>query len=61
MVVLISLATGAVLDYSLGAYQGKGTGETSLLSQLVWQPVNWRLADGRPLLLHLRYYCAFAG
>jgi hypothetical protein len=26
MVVLISLATGAVLDYSLGAYQGKGIG-----------------------------------
>src|SRR5664279_3114610 len=33
-VVLISLAVGTVIDYSLGAYQGKGSGETSLLSQL---------------------------
>jgi len=35
MVVLISLAAGTVIDYSLGAYQGKGTGETSLFSQLL--------------------------
>jgi hypothetical protein len=54
MVVLISLATGAVLDYSLGAYQGKGTGETSLLSQLFGS-----LSIG-DLLMADRYYCTFA-
>ena len=53
MVVLISLATGAVLDYSLGAYQGKGTGETSLLSQLFGS-----LSIG-DLLMADRYYCTF--
>jgi Transposase DDE domain len=54
MVVLISLATGAVLDYSLGAYQGKGSGETSLLSQLFGS-----LSIG-DLLMADRYYCTFA-
>ena len=54
MVVLIYLATGAVLDYSLGAYQGKGTGETSLLSQLFGS-----LSIG-DLLMADRYYCTFA-
>ena len=32
LLALISLATGAIIDYRLGAYQGKGTGETSLFS-----------------------------
>jgi len=54
MVVLISLATGAVLDYSLGVYQGKGSGETSLLSQLFGS-----LSIG-DLLMADRYYCTFA-
>ena len=35
LVVLISLAAGTVMDYGLGAYQGKESGETSLLSQLL--------------------------
>lgn len=54
MVVLISLAAGTVLDYSLGAYQGKGTGETSLLSQLFGS-----LSVG-DLLMADRYYGTFA-
>lgn len=54
MVVLISLAAGTVLDYSFGAYQGKGTGETSLLSQLFGS-----LSVG-DLLMADRYYCTFA-
>jgi len=54
MVVLISLAAGTVMDYSLGAYQGKGSGETSLLSQLFGS-----LSVG-DLLMADRYYCTFA-
>jgi len=54
LVVLISLSAGTVMDYSLGAYQGKGTGETSLLSQLFGS-----LSAG-DLLMADRYYCTFA-
>jgi hypothetical protein len=34
LVALISLAVGTVIDYRMAAYQGKGTGETSMLSQM---------------------------
>ena len=51
---LISLATGTIIDYRMGAYQGKGTGETSLFSQLLDS-----LLTG-DLLLADRYYCTFA-
>lgn len=54
MVALISLAAGTLMDYRLGAYQGKGTGETSLLSELLGH-----LSVG-DLLLADRYYCTFA-
>ena len=54
LVALISLATGAVIDYRMGAYQGKGTGETSLFSQML----NMLLTGD--LLLGDRYYCTFA-
>lgn len=53
MVALISLAAGTVMAYRLGAYQGKGSGETSLLSQLL---DNLSVSD---LLLADRYYCTF--
>lgn len=53
MVALISLAAGTVMAYSMGTYQGKGTGETSLLSQLFGS-----LSVG-DLLLADRYYCTF--
>jgi hypothetical protein len=51
---LISLSTGAVVDYALGEFQGKGTGEASLFSKLIdsLRPNNLLLAD--------RYYCAYA-
>jgi len=54
MVALISLAAGTVIAYGIGAYQGKGTGETSLLSQLLSY-----LSVG-DLLMADRYYCTFA-
>jgi hypothetical protein len=54
IVGLISLATGGVMDYCLGTYQGKGTGELSLLSQLLGK------LSGEDLLLGDRYYCTFA-
>jgi hypothetical protein len=54
MVALISLAMGTVIDYRLAAYQGKGTGETSLFSQVL----NGLLTDD--LLMADRYYCTFA-
>ena len=54
LVALISLAAGTVIAYSHAQYQGKGTGETSLLSQLFG---NLSVDD---LLLADRYYCTFA-
>ncbi len=54
MVTLISLNVGTVLDYAVGAYQGKGTGETTLLSSLLKN-----LNQGH-LLLADRYYCTYA-
>ena len=54
IVALISLAAGSLIAYSYGPYEGKGTGETSLLSQLFGH-----LTAG-DLLLADRYYCTFA-
>jgi hypothetical protein len=54
LVALISLATGTVIDYRLAAYQGKGTGETSLFSQVLNA-----LSTG-DLLMADRYYGTFA-
>lgn len=54
LLALISLATGTIIDYRLGAYQGKGAGETSLFSQVL----NSLLIGD--LLLADRYYCTFA-
>ena len=54
LVALISLATGTVIDYRMAAYQGKGTGETSLFSQML----NTLVAGD--FLLGDRYYCTFA-
>ena len=51
---LISLATGAIIDYRLGTYQGKGTGETSLFSQVLDA-----LSAGE-LLMADRHYCTYA-
>jgi len=54
LVGLLSLATGSCVDYVLGAYQGKGSGETSLFSQLL----NSLSTDD--LLLADRYYTTYA-
>ena len=54
LVVLVSLAAGGIINYSLGPYQGKQTGESSLFSQLI----NY-LSTG-DLLIADRYYCTFA-
>lgn len=51
---LISLATGAVLDYALAPYEGKGSGETSLLRRM------WDTLTPGDLLLADRYYATFA-
>ena len=54
LLALISLATGVIIDYRHGPYQGKGTAETSLFSQMLSS-----LLKG-DLLLADRYYCTFA-
>ena len=54
LVGLVSLATGSCIDYVLGAYQGKGTGETSLFSRLI------HVLSQNDLLLADRYYTSFA-
>jgi hypothetical protein len=48
LVALISLAVGTVIDYRMAAYQGKGTGETSMLSQMFNT-----LLTGDLLLVHI--------
>lgn len=53
LVVLFCLATGAVLEAAFAPYQGKGTGEISLLRQ-VWQ----QLKTG-DVLLGDRIYCSY--
>ncbi len=54
IVGLISLSTGSVVSYAQGAYQGKGTGETSLFSRLFGDITT------NDLLLADRYYCTWA-
>lgn len=53
MVVLMSLASAVLLDMAMGPYQGKETGETALLREL--------LDDLKPgaILLADRYYCTY--
>ena len=53
IVGLISLSVGSVISYSMGAYQGKGSGETSLFSRVI-------NAIGKDeILLADRYYCTW--
>jgi hypothetical protein len=53
MVLLMSLATAALLDMAMAPYQGKETGETALLRELLdgLKPGEILLAD--------RYYCTY--
>ncbi len=34
VVAIMSLTTGGIIDYAVGAYKGKGTGEHALLRQI---------------------------
>lgn len=54
LVGLLSLATGGCVDYALGPFQGKGSGETSLFSQLIGS------LGTSDLLLADRYYTTYA-
>lgn len=54
LVGLLSLATGSCLGYALAPYQGKGSGETSLFSQLI------ESLNTDDLLLADRYYTTYA-
>ena len=54
IVVLISLSVGSIISYATGSYQGKGSGETSLFSQMIGNIAN------NTLLLADRYYCTWA-
>ena len=54
IVGLISLSVGSVVSYSIGRYQGKGSGETSLFSRLIDK------IGPQDLLLADRYYCTWA-
>ena len=54
IVGLISLSVGSVVSYSMGPYQGKGSGETTLFSRMID-----KIASNE-LLLADRYYCTWA-
>ena len=54
LVGLLSLATGSCVNYAIGPYQGKGSGETSLFSQLI------KALSKNDLLLADRYYTSYA-
>jgi len=53
MVVLLSLASGAVLDLAMGRYTGKNTGETSLFRQL------WRSLFPGDVVVGDRYFASY--
>lgn len=53
LVVLIGLATGAVLEAALGRYCGKGTGELSLFRQI------WDELQAGDVLLGDRLFCSY--
>ena len=54
IVGLISLSVGSVASYSMGPYQGKGSGETSLFGRIINKIAK------HDLLLADRYYCTWA-
>ena len=54
IVGLISLSVGSVVSYSIGSYQGKGSGETSLFSRVIGDIAK------QDILLADRYYCTWA-
>src|SRR5205823_15095920 len=53
LVVRLSLATACLLDMAVAPYQGKETGETALLRQLL------DAVNAGDLLVADRYYCTY--
>lgn len=53
IVVVMSLTVGTVLDYAIGAFQGKGTGESTLLRSI------FNCIEQNDILLGDRYYPSF--
>lgn len=53
LVGVISLATGALLDYAIGPYQGKETGEHALLRMIL------DCFSSGDIMLGDRYYCTY--
>lgn len=53
IVVVMSLTVGTVLDYAIGAFKGKGTGESSLLRSI------FDCIEADDILLGDRYYPSF--
>jgi hypothetical protein len=53
LMVVMSLTVGTVVDYAVGAYKGKGTGEHSLLRSI------FDCINERDILLGDRYYPSF--
>lgn len=53
MVAVISLATGALIDYSIGPYKGKETGEHALLRDIL------SCFCSGDIMLADRYYCSY--
>ncbi len=54
IVGLISFSVGSVVSYSMGPYQGKGSGETSLFGRIINEIAQ------HDLLLADWYYCTWA-
>ncbi|NOQ63112.1 MAG: IS4 family transposase [Methyloprofundus sp.] len=54
IVGLVSLSVDSVVSYAMGPYQGKGSGETSLFSQVIGAIAK------NDLLLADKYYCTWA-
>ncbi len=53
VVAVMSLTTGSILDYAIGAFKGKGTGEISLLRRIL------DCIKERDILIADRLYCNF--
>lgn len=53
LVAVISLGTGALIDYAIGPYSGKETGEHALLRQI------FNCLSAGDIMLADRYYCSY--
>ena len=53
IVAVMSLTVGTIIDYAVGAYKGKGTGEQTLLRSI------WSCIKPQDILLGDRYYPSF--